>query len=75
MLEEGLNVKSSRSRVRKLLPVTAAKRCEQRGAVHSESVKSKETDGEQWSALMIDRIIRRTLDLTLQTGIATGIAT
>ena len=64
MLEEGLNVKSSQ-RMSKYATeagsenclLQAAKRCEQRGAVHSDSVKSKETDGDQWSAVIIDRMI------------------
>ena len=82
-MEEGLNVKSSQ-RVSKYATevgsenfclLQAAMRCEQRGAVHSDSVKSKETDGDQLSALIMDRMMGRTLDLMFHTGMATGIAT
>ena len=83
MLEDGLNVKSSQRESKyateagseNFCLLQAAKRCEQRGAVHSDSVKSKETDGDQWSALIMNRMIGRTLDLIFQTGMATGIAT
>ena len=82
-LAEGLNVKSSQ-RVSKYATeagsenfclLQAAMRCEQRGAVHSDSVTSKETDGDQWSALIMDRMIGRTLDLIFHAGMAAGIAT
>ena len=83
MLVEGLNVKPSH-RVSKYVTeagselvclLQAAIRCEQRGAVHSDNVKSKETDGDQWSALIMDKMIGRTLDLIFHTGMAAGIAT
>ena len=34
----------------------AAMRCVQRGAVHSDRVTSDETEGDQWSSLMVDKM-------------------
>ena len=50
-------------------------RWEQRGAVHSDKVTSKEIEGDQWSALMMDKIIGTTLDLRFHTGMEEGMAT